>query len=107
MDEDEEMYEKMECWCNSNKYAKNEAIETAEQQITSLEADIEKLTAKSAELKSLIGETSKELGADKEELAEATALRQKQLKAFHGEELDAIQNVENLKAAIIVLGKHS
>merc|ERR1719171_3187512 len=106
MDEDEELYEKLACWCNNNKYEKNEAIEAAEAQIASLEAKIEALTAKIAELKTLIAETTKELEADKEELAEATALRQKQLKAFHGEELDAIQNVENLKAAIIVLGKH-
>merc|ERR1719313_2795189 len=107
MDEDEEMYEKLACWCSNQKYAKNEAIETAEQQIESLEAKIEQLTAKSAELKALIGETSKELEADKEELAEATALRQKQVKEFHGMELDVIQDVENLKAAIIVLGKHA
>jgi len=106
MDEDEELYEKLACWCNNNKYEKNEAIEAAENQIASLEAKIEQLTAKSAELKTLIAETTKELEADKEELATATALRQKELKAFHGEELDAIQNVENLKAAIIVLGKH-
>ena len=39
-------------------------------------------------------------------LATATAQRQKQLKAFHGTELDAIQNIENLKAAIMVLSKH-
>jgi len=105
-DEDEELYEKLACWCNNNKYEKNEAIEAAETEISRLESLIEQLTAKSAELKSLIGETTKELEADKEELATATELRQKQLKAFHGEEMDAIQNVENLKAAIIVLGKH-
>merc|ERR1719364_646000 len=75
-------------------------------QIDELTALIEQLTAKSAELKTLIAETEAELEKDKQELAEATALRQKQLKAFHGEELDAIQNVENLKAAIVVLGKH-
>merc|ERR1719446_1552488 len=106
MDEDEELYDKLACWCNNNKYEKNEAIEAAEAEIASLEAKIEALTAKIAELKTVIADTTKELEADKEELATATALRQKQLKAFHGEELDAIQNVENLKAAIVVLGKH-
>ena len=79
----------------------------AEKEIARLEALIEQLTAKIAELKTIIEETTKELEADKEELATATELRQKQLKAFHGEELDAIQNVENLKAAIIVLGKRA
>jgi len=106
MDEDEEMYEKLACWCNNNKYEKNEAIEAAEKEIDRLEALIEQLTAKIAELKTIIEETTKELEADKEELATATELRQKQLKAAHGEELDAIQNIENLKAAITVLGKH-
>jgi hypothetical protein len=106
MDEDEELYDKLACWCNNNKYEKNEAIEAAEAEIASLEAKIEALTAKIAELKTTIAETTKELEADKEELATATELRQKQLKAFHGEELDSIQNIENLKAAIIVLGKH-
>jgi len=106
MDEDEDLYEKLSCWCSNNKYAKNEAIEAAENEISRLESLIEQLTAKIAELKTIIAETTKELEADKEELATATELRQKQLKAFHGEELDAIQNVENLKAAIIVLGKH-
>jgi len=106
MDEDEEMYEKLACWCNNNKYEKNQAIEAAEAKIASLESQIEALTSQSAELKTVIAETTAELAADKQELATATALRQKELKAFHGEELDAIQNVENLKAAIIVLGKH-
>merc|ERR550537_145227 len=106
MDEDEELYEKLACWCSNNKYEKNEAIEAAEAEIASLEAKIEALTAKIAELKTLIAETTAELEKDKEELATATEIRQKQLKEFHGEELDAIQNVENLKAAIIVLGKH-
>jgi hypothetical protein len=106
MDEDEELYEKLACWCNNNKYEKNEAVEAAEAEIASLESKIEQLTAKIAELKTVIAETTAELEADKEELEKATAIRQKQLKAFHGEEMDAIQNVENLKAAIIVLGKH-
>merc|ERR1719160_1696394 len=106
MDEDEELYEKLACWCNNNKYEKNQAIEAAEAKIAELESMIESLTAKTAELKSTIKETQDELEADKNELAEATALRNKQLKEFHGEELDGIQNIENLKAAIIVLGKH-
>jgi chromosome segregation ATPase len=79
MDEDEELYEKLACWCNNNKYEKNEAIEAAQAQIADLESKIEALTAKIAELKTTIAETTKELEADKEELATASALRQKQL----------------------------
>merc|ERR1719386_355191 len=72
MDEDEELYEKLACWCNNNKYEKNEAIEAAEAQIASLESKIDQLTAKSAELKTLISETTAQLAADKEELEKAT-----------------------------------
>lgn len=106
MDEDEELYEKLSCWCNNNEYEKKQAIEAAKSKIAELESLIESLIAKTVELKTTIKETQDELEADKNELAEATALRNKQLKEFQGEELDAIQNIENLKAAIMVLGKH-
>merc|ERR1719316_281373 len=66
MKEDEELYDKLACWCNNNMYEKNEAIEVAQAKIAELEAKIEELTAKSAELKSVIAETTKELEADKE-----------------------------------------
>merc|ERR1719453_1597921 len=75
MDEDEELYEKLACWCSNNKYEKNEAIEKAEAEIAALEALIEELTAKIAELKTVIAETTAELEADKEELEKATAIR--------------------------------
>merc|ERR1719223_2521831 len=38
MDEDEELYEKLECWCNTGKYEKENAI-------TNGEAKIEELTS--------------------------------------------------------------
>merc|ERR1719316_2411246 len=71
-----------------------------------LEAEIERLTALSAELNEKLKELEDELAKDKEELAEAEALRKKQLAEFHGAEVDSIQAIENLKAAIVVLGKH-
>merc|ERR1719146_13024 len=106
MDEDEELYDKLACWCNNNKYEKNEAIEAAEAEIASLEANIEMLTARSKELNTKIKELETEFAADKSALAEATALREKQLKEFHAMELDNIAALENLKAAIVVLGRH-
>merc|ERR1719473_1178477 len=41
MEEEEEIYEKEACFLNNKKYATNEAIETAEQQIDSLTSKIE------------------------------------------------------------------
>merc|ERR1719313_2673994 len=107
MDEDEDLHDKLMCWCNTNEYEKGLEIDEAMAKIEQLKATIEKLTALSAELKETIKQLEEKVAADKAELAEATALREKELKAFHGGELDSIQAIENLKAAIVVLGKHA
>jgi len=105
-EEDEALYNKLECWCNNNKYEKNGASDAATAKIADLTASIEMLTARSAELKTKIKELETEFAADKAALAEATALREKQLKEFHAMELDNIAALENLKSAIVVLGRH-
>mmetsp|Transcript_37487 Transcript_37487/g.60074 ORF Transcript_37487/g.60074 Transcript_37487/m.60074 type:complete len:741 (-) Transcript_37487:74-2296(-) len=105
-EEDEELYHTLACWCNNNKYEKNEASDAANSKISDLEATIEMLTAKSKELKTKIDELEAEVAADKAALAEAVALREKQLKEFHSLELDDIAAIENLKAALVVLSKH-
>jgi len=106
MGEDKEIYHKVKCWCNTNSYEKKLAIEAAEKKQAELEAEIERLTALSEELNAKLKELEEELAKDKEELAEAEALRKKQLAEFHEGEVDSIQAIENLKAAIVVLGKH-
>lgn len=106
MEEDEELYEKLKCWCNNNAYEKNQAIEAAEAKIADLTSTIEALTASSESLKIAIEKTAAELESDKQALAEATETRNKQLKEFHGVEVEAIQNLENLKTAIMVLERH-
>jgi len=106
MDEDEALYKKLACWCNNNRYEKGQSADANKAKIESLTADIERLTAKSAELKTKIAELEKEAAADKAALAEATALREKQLAEFHKMETDNIEALENLKAAIVVLSKH-
>merc|ERR1719162_2913318 len=105
-DEDEALYDKLACWCNNNKYEKNGASDAATAKIADLTASIEMLTARSKELNTKIEELEAEFAADKSALAEATALRKKQLKEFHGMELDNIAALENLKSAIVVLGRH-
>jgi len=105
-EEDEALYNKLECWCNNNKYEKNGASDEATQKIADLEANIEMLTARSKELRTKIKDLEAQVASDKAALAEATALREKQLKEFHSMELDNIAALENLKAALEVLGRH-
>jgi hypothetical protein len=106
MEEDEALYDKLACWCNNNKYEKNGASESAEGKIAELEATIEQLTSKSSELNTKIKELEAEVASDKATLAEAAALRKKEVEEFHKMELDNIAAIENLKAAIVVLSKH-
>mmetsp|Transcript_46917 Transcript_46917/g.125482 ORF Transcript_46917/g.125482 Transcript_46917/m.125482 type:complete len:758 (+) Transcript_46917:79-2352(+) len=106
MEEDESLYKELACWCNNGKYEKGEAIKASSAKIEELTSTIESLTAKSAELSVNIKELDAQLASDKQALAEATALREKQLAEFHGMESDSVQALENLKAAIEVLSKH-
>merc|ERR1719392_199044 len=45
-DQDQELYDKLACWCETNSKAKTKAIETANQQIADLTATIDESTAK-------------------------------------------------------------
>jgi len=106
MEEDEGLYKKLSCWCNDNVWAKKNSAEANTEKIESLTGSIEMLTAKSSGLKTKIAELEAEAAADKTALAEASALRKKQLKEFHNMELDNIAAIENLKGAIVILSKH-
>jgi outer membrane murein-binding lipoprotein Lpp len=106
MEEDEALYHTLACWCNNGEYEKGEFIEATEAKISELQSTIESLTAKSAELATQIKELEAEVAADKAALAEATELREKEQQAFHGSELDSIQAIEQMKAALEVLSKH-
>jgi hypothetical protein len=49
-EEDEEIYDKMACWCETNDKEKTKAIADAEARISDLTTKIEELTAQSARL---------------------------------------------------------
>merc|ERR1719264_2340430 len=104
--EDEEIYDKMACWCETNDKAKTKAIADAEARIELLTTKIEELTALSARLNTEIKNLEKEVAANQEALEKATALREKQLAEFNAEEKDLLESISALKAAITVLSKH-
>merc|ERR1719316_2303725 len=53
-EEDEEIYDKMACWCQTNDKDKSKAIIDAEARISDLSSTVEQLTAQSARLKAEI-----------------------------------------------------
>merc|ERR1719305_1803589 len=105
-EEDEETYEKVACWCETNDKEKTAAIAEAEARITDLTSTIEELTAMSARLNTEIKNLEAEIAKNQEALDKATAMRQKELAEFNEEEKDMLQSIGALKSAVVVLSKH-
>merc|ERR1719473_585464 len=105
-EEDEEIYDKMACWCETNDKEKTKSIAEAEQRIDDLTTAIEELTAASARLNTEIKNLEGEVAKNQEALDKATAIREKQLAEFNEEEKDNLQAISALKSAIVVLSKH-
>merc|ERR1740138_533153 len=103
---DEEIYDKMACWCETNDREKTKAIKDAEARIADLTTHIEEYTALSARLSTEIKNLEKEVAENQEALDQATAIRQKQLAEFNAEEKDLLESISALKAAVTVLSKH-
>jgi len=103
--EDEDMYEKMGCWCDTNEKEKTQANAINGQRITDLTASIEEMTAKSASLKTDLEELAKQVAASTTSLEESTAIRAKESAEFQAFEKDHIVNMESLKGALMKLGK--
>merc|ERR1719298_285952 len=106
-EEDEEIYEKMACWCETNDKEKTKAIADAEARIEDLTSSIEEMTAASARLNAEIKNLEKEVAKNQAALDKATAIRQKQLAEFNEEEKDALESISALKSAVTVLSKHN
>merc|ERR1719440_563835 len=104
--EDEEVFEKIACWCETNDKDKTTSIDDAEARITDLTATIEEATATSARLNTEIKNLASEIAKNQAAMDKATSLRQKELAEFNAEEKDVLQSIGALKSAITVLGKH-
>merc|ERR1719316_991475 len=76
-EEDEEIYEKMACWCEVNDKEKTKAIADAEAHIDDLTSKIEELSAASARLTVEIEHLGKTIAENQAALDKATALRRK------------------------------
>jgi len=105
-EEDEDVYEAMGCWCETNDKAKTKAIADGETAINRLTAAIEDHTANSARLNVEISNLEKEVAKNSDALDKATALRKKELAEFNSEEKEMLGTISSLKSAVIALSKH-
>jgi len=104
--EDEEIFDKLACWCETNDKEKTKSIADAEAKIEDLTTKIEELTALSARLNTEIKNLESEVAKNQEALDKATAIREKQLAEFNAEEKDLLESISAMKAAVTVLSKH-
>jgi len=105
-EEDEDIYDKIACWCETNDKEKTKAIKDAEEKIDILTSKIEEMTARSAQLATEIKNLEKEIAKHQDSMDKATAIREKELAEFNAEEKDLLESIAALKAAITVLSKH-
>jgi polyhydroxyalkanoate synthesis regulator phasin len=103
---DDEMMEKMSCWCTTGDKEKTQAIKDGEDKIESLNSVIQFETAAVAEYTEQSSALMAQLEKTKNALAQATELRKKALSEFNAEEKDLLSSIASVKGAIIALSKH-
>merc|ERR1719191_2378594 len=106
LEDDKEVYEQVSCWCKSNDNEKTKAIEEGEARIDALVAQLGEDGAKIQELKASLASAKDKVNKDFAALQQASAMRMKESKEFHGEENDLIGAVQACKQALVVLSKH-
>jgi len=106
LDDDKAVHEKLGCWCETNEKEKTQAIEEGEATEKRLEAEIGEAAAKVKELTEKLKATKDEHDKDWESLKEAEALRMKESKEAHTEEVGLVEAAKACGQAITVLSKH-
>jgi len=104
---EEEMFDKMSCWCKVNGEGKTEAVETATRRIADLDSRIKALTAKASELTTSIKQLEDEVASNTESLATATKMREEEHAQFNANEKDLLLSIDSLKHALVVLAPKS
>merc|ERR1719440_2095136 len=93
-EEDEEIYDKMACWCDTGDKEKTKSIADAEARIEDLTSKIEELTALSAQLNTELKNHDQEVAKHQSGLDQATAMRKKELAEFNAEEKEMLGTIQ-------------
>jgi hypothetical protein len=107
LDDDKAVHAKLACWCETNEREKSEAIAISRARITPLQTTMEEALASMSKLKKKRKSVMKELNANHAALSQASALRMRENKVFHGEEKDMLQAIRAIKEAVVALHKHN
>jgi len=103
--EDDEVMEKMICWCETNEKEKTEAIASNTAKIASLETAIEEYTAQGQQLEKDVKLLKKDVDSNTQELLEATTMRDKDHAEYLKDEKEQLVSLEGVKNALSALMK--
>jgi len=103
--EDDEVMEKMICWCETNEKEKTEAISANTASIASLETAIEEYTAQGQQLAKDVKQLQKDVDSNEQELMEATTMRNKDRAEYVQDEKEQLVSLEGVKNALSALMK--
>merc|ERR1719428_2010893 len=104
---DEEIYEKMTCFCEVTEKEKKASIAAAESTIDESTAAIEENSALSAQLKTEIENLKAEMAKAEDAIADATGLREEERAELEAENKELLETIDALTRALEVLGKHN
>merc|ERR1719335_828218 len=90
---DDALMDKMICWCETNDKIKTKAIADNKALIAQLEEAIPEHAAKIATLQTEVKNLYKDIETGKQELAEATTIREKENAEFSAEEKDTMVSI--------------
>jgi len=106
-EKDQEIYEKMSCYCETNDKEKNAAVEAAMRAIDEFTSTIEQKSAEVAKLATEIEDLLAEVKAAEEAIQTATEMRAKEHETFSAEEKELLETISALTDALGVLAKHN
>jgi septal ring factor EnvC (AmiA/AmiB activator) len=99
-EKEKELYEKFMCYCKTGGADLTQAIGESQSQVPAIQSDIEESTSNSAKLKQDLKRHAVDRNAANSAMAEATALREKEVAAFTAESTELQGYVTSMNGAI-------
>ena len=99
-EKDEDVDEKMKCWCKETEQAKTESVAGTDSQIATLTATIETSAADSVKLNAELNGHKDDLAASEQSLSAAESQRKKQQETFQEEEKEIEESLTGVDAAL-------
>lgn len=99
-EKDEDVDEKMKCWCKETEQAKTESVAGTDSQIATLSATIETSAADSVKLNAELNGHKDDLAASEQSLSAAESQRKKQQETFQEEEKEIEESLTGVDAAL-------